>query len=157
LNQPNSYYNSGGTGLGWGINACIGTKLARPNAKVIALIGDGCYLFGAPSSAYWVASAYKTPFLTIIFNNGGWNAPKFSTLGVHPEGNAKRNDTFWVTVGEGARLADIAAAAGNAEAFRVSNREELKPTLARAIQAVRSGRPAVVDVTILKVSSQMLG
>jgi len=156
LNRPGSYYNSGGAGLGWGINACIGLKLARPEAEVIALVGDGCYLFGVPSSAYWVANAYRTPFLTIIYNNGGWNAPKYSTLGVHPDGSAKQNDTYWVTVGAGARFADIAAAAGNAEPFRVTAREELKETLRRALQTVRNGRAAVVDVAIQRISSQVL-
>ncbi len=156
LNKPGTYFNSGGAGLGWGINACIGAKLARPDADVIMLVGDGCYLFGVPSSAYWVANAYRTPFLTIIYNNGGWNAPKHSTLGVHPDGSAKRNDSFFVTIGAGARLADIAAAAGNAEPFRVSNREELKNTLRRALQVVREGRSAVVDVAIQPISSQVL-
>jgi len=156
LSRPGSYYNSGGAGLGWGINACIGLKLAQPEAEVIAMVGDGCFMFGVPSSAYWVANTYRTPFLTIIFNNGGWNAPKFSTLGVHPEGNAKRNDTYWVTVGEGARFAEIAAAAGDAEPFRVSEREKLGETLRRALQTVRGGRSAVVDVVVQRISSQVL-
>jgi acetolactate synthase-1/2/3 large subunit len=156
LNRPGSYYNSGGAGLGWCINACIGLKLAQPEAEVIALVGDGCYMFGVPSSAYWVANTYRTPFLTIIYNNGGWNAPKYSTLGVHPDGTAKQNDTYWVTVGSGARFADIAAAAGNAEPFRVTAREELRGTLKRALQAVRDGRSAVVDVAIQRISSQVL-
>jgi acetolactate synthase I/II/III large subunit len=157
LKNPASYFNSGGAGLGWGINACIGIKFARPESEVIALVGDGCFMFGVPSSAYWVANAYRTPFLTIIYNNGGWNAPKHSTLGVHPEGTARNNDTFWVTVGAGARFADIAAAAGQAEPFRVSTREELRDTLRRALQVVRDGRPAVVDVAIQRISSQVLG
>jgi acetolactate synthase I/II/III large subunit len=156
LNKPGSYYNSGGAGLGWGINACVGLKLAQPDAEVIALVGDGCYMFGVPSSAYWVANTYRTPFLTIVYNNGGWNAPKYSTLGVHPEGTAKQNDTYWVTVGSGARFADIAAAAGNAEPFRVTAREELRETLRRALQTVRDGRAAVVDVVIQRISSQVL-
>ena len=156
LNRPGSYFNSGGAGLGWCINACIGAKMAKPDAEVIALVGDGCYLFGVPSSAYWVANTYRTPFLTIIYNNGGWNAPKHSTLGVHPDGSAKRNDTFWVTIGSGARLAEIAAAAGNAAAFQVSARTELKDVLRRAMQTVREGRSAVVDVTIQGISRQVL-
>jgi acetolactate synthase-1/2/3 large subunit len=124
---------------------------------VIALVGDGCFMFGVPSSAYWVANAYRTPFLTVIYNNGGWNAPKHSTLGVHPEGSAKQNDTYFVTVGAGARFADIAAAAGNAEPFMVSVREKLKDTLRQAMQIVRDGRSAVVDVAIQRISSQVLG
>src|SRR5262245_45724384 len=157
LSRPGAYYNSGGAGLGWGINAAIGSKLANPEAEVISLVGDGCYMFGVPTSAYWVAKAYGTPFLTVIYNNGGWNAPKFSTLHVHPEGSAKRDDTYFVTVGAGARLADVAAAAGGAEAFQVSERKALAETLGRAMQTVRGGRCAVVDVIGSPISKQVLG
>lgn len=157
LTRPGSFYHSGGSGLGWGINAAIGAKLADPQSEVIALIGDGCYLFGVPGSAYWVAAAYGTPFLTVIYNNGGWHSPKLSALGVHPEGTAKRNDTYWITIGANARLADIAAAAGEAAAYRVDAPERLRDTLRQAMNAVRSGRSAVVDVRITPVSAQVLG
>ncbi|HUY03404.1 MAG TPA: thiamine pyrophosphate-dependent enzyme, partial [Rhodocyclaceae bacterium] len=156
LNRPGSYFASGGSGLGWGINAAIGAKLADPEAEVIALIGDGCFMFGVPSSAYWVSGAYQAPHLTVIYNNGGWNSPKLSTLGVHPKGDAKRNDTYWVTVGHGARLAEIAAATGGAVAYRVSERQTLKQTLAEALQTVRAGKSAVVDVSITPISTQVL-
>jgi acetolactate synthase-1/2/3 large subunit len=157
LSRPGSYLNSGGAGLGWGINAAIGAKLASPDSEIIALVGDGCYMFGVPTSAFWVAMTYGTPFLTVIYNNGGWNAPKFSTIGVHPEGTAKKHDSFWVTVGAGARLADVAVAAGNAEALYVRHQEELAPALERGLATVRSGRCAVVDVAVTRVSSQVLG
>ena len=156
LTRPGSFFHSGGSGLGWGINAAIGAKLADPQAEVISLVGDGCYLFGVPSSAYWVSATYGLAQLTVIYNNGGWHSPKLSTLGVHPDGIARRNDTYWVTVGANARLADIAAAAGGAEAHRVSAPERLKETLRKAMQTVRSGRSAVVDVRITPISTQRL-
>ncbi len=156
LSKPGSYFNSGGTGLGWGVNAAIGIKLASPDSEVIALIGDGCYQFAVPTSAYWVASTYNAPFLTVIYNNGGWNAPQFSTLGVHPEGTAKQTDTFFATMTAGARLADMAAASGEIDGFTVTRREELSDTLDEAMASVRNGRPAVVDVRIESFSKQVL-
>jgi acetolactate synthase-1/2/3 large subunit len=156
-NRPGSYFTSGGSALGWGINAAIGAKLADPEAEVIALVGDGCYQFGVPSSAYWAAATYHTPHLTIIYNNGGWNSPKLSTTWVHPEGGAARSDSFWVTMSAGARLAEIAASSGDVVAFRVAARDELRPILQSALQTVRSGRPAVVDVAMDPISSQVLG
>jgi acetolactate synthase-1/2/3 large subunit len=156
LNTPGSFFHSGGSGLGFAINGAVGAKLARPDAEVISLVGDGCYLFGVPSSAYWVARAYGTPHLTVIYNNGGWHSPKLSTQWVHPDGVAQKNDTFWVTMGAGARLADIAAAAGDAEAYQVETRDTLKPTLRRALETVRAGRCAVVDVAIAPISQQVL-
>ena len=157
MERPGSYFSSGGAGLGWGINAATGAKLAKPDADVIALVGDGCYLFGVPSSAYWVANTYGAPHLTVIYNNRGWHSPKLSTLWVHPEGEARRNDTFWVTIGAGAKLAEIAAAASGSAAFTVTQREQLRPALQQAMSIVRGGRCAVVDVSVAPISGQSLG
>ena len=157
MRHPGSYFANGGSGLGWGINAAIGIKLARPDADVITVTGDGSYLFGVPSSAFWVAQTYGAPALTIVNNNAGWNAPKRSTLLVHPEGVANRRDRFWVTTGAGAQYADIAAAASGAAAFRVHERDALLPTLREALAVVRAGRSAVVDVVTRPVSQQVLG
>jgi acetolactate synthase-1/2/3 large subunit len=157
MRRPGSYYANGGSGLGWSINAAIGLKLADPDAEVVTVVGDGSYVFGVPSSTYWVAETYGVPQLTVIVNNGGWNAPKVSTLLVHPEGAAKTADRYWITTTARARLADIAAAAAGAAAFRVSRCDELDATLAQALQTVRGGRSAVVEVMTPRISSQVLG
>lgn len=157
LSRPGSYYANGGSGLGWSINAALGVKLAQPEAEVITVVGDGSYVFGVPSSTYWVAETYGAPQLTLIFNNGGWNAPKVSTLLVHPEGTAKRRDRYWTTVGARARLAEVATAAGNAAAFRVEQLAELDTTLQQALATVRGGRSAVVDIVLPPTSAQVLG
>jgi acetolactate synthase-1/2/3 large subunit len=157
MRRPASYFANGGSGLGWGINAAIGLKLASPEADVITVTGDGSFVFGVPSSAYWVGQTYGAPTLTIVNNNRGWNAPKQSTLLVHPEGTAKRRDRYWITTGAGARYADIAAAASGAAAFRVSSRAALLETLREALAVVRGGRSAVVDVQTLPISEQVLG
>jgi acetolactate synthase I/II/III large subunit len=156
--RPDSYFTSGGSGLGWGINAAIGAKLARPDSVVISVVGDGSYLFGVPSSTYWVSHTYETPTLTLILNNGGWNAPKRSNDLVHEGGGrAGQADRYWITVTRGARLADIAAAAGQASAFVATQPECLRDTLSQALQVVQAGRSAVVDIQLAPISSQRLG
>ncbi|SOE98740.1 Acetolactate synthase large subunit [Burkholderia sp. OK233] len=157
MSRPGSFFASGGSGLGWGTNAAIGAQLAAPDAEVIALVGDGCFLFGVPSSTYWVAGKYETPVLTVIYNNGGWHSPKVSTQLVHGEGIAHREDTYWVSAGAGARLAELAAATGGAAAFRVTDRELLHSTLKEAMATVRAGRAAVVEVLIQPITGQALG
>ncbi|NDD13117.1 MAG: acetolactate synthase, partial [Betaproteobacteria bacterium] len=157
MRRPGSYFANGGSGLGWSINAAIGIKLAQPEADVITIVGDGSYVFGVPSSTYWVAATYQVPQLTIVINNGGWNAPKASTLLVHPQGRALKSDQFWITSTRNSRLADIAAAAGGAHAFRVSNFSELASTLEQAIKTVRQGQTCVVEVMTLPISAQVLG
>src|SRR5882757_1223605 len=43
--QPGCFFNSGGGSLGWNGGAAIGAKLARPDKLIVALTGDGSYLF----------------------------------------------------------------------------------------------------------------
>lgn len=154
--RPGGYYQNHGAGLGWAINAAVGVKLAAPEAEVITLVGDGCFQFGVPGSAYWVAGACGAPQLTVIYNNGGWKSPRVSTVLVHPDGPAERNDTYWVAAGEGTRFEKIAEATGAAVGFRVEHRDELASTLAQALETVRAGRSAVVNVLLAPVTKQTL-
>ncbi len=157
LSRPGSLFANGGSGLGWSPGAAVGVKLADPEAEVICLVGDGSYLFGVPGSTWWVARQYGAPILTVIVNNGGWNAPKVSTLLVHPEGTARQHDTYWITTSDNARLAELAAAAGDAATWQVRTEAELNEAMAAAIATVRSGRSAVIDAITTPISAQRLG
>lgn len=154
--RPGGFYQNHGAGLGWAINAAIGVKLAAPGAEVIALVGDGCFQFGVPGSAYWVGGSCGAPQLTVIYNNGGWKSPRVSTMLVHPDGPAESNDTYWVSAGQGTRFEQIAEATGAAVGYSVAARDELAPTLARALETVRAGRSAVVNVHLPPVTAQVL-
>ena len=154
--RPGSFFCNGGTALGWGINAAVGVKLADPTADVVAIIGDGSFVFGGPGSSYWVAQTYGAPFLTVIENNGGWNSPKLSADIVHPHGPAQAADKFWVTMTRGSKLPEMAAASGDAAVFRVERRDGLRATLQAASEVVRGGRCAVVEVLLEPISQQRL-
>lgn len=156
MSRPGSYYANSGAGLGWGANAAIGAKLALPDAELITLLGDGCFFFSVPSSAYWVAGTYQTPHLTVIYNNGGWKSPRLSTVYVHPDGPAERNDNYFVSVGAGAQLSKIAEATGGATGFYVDDRAALQATLREALEVVRGGKAAVVEVRLGSITAQVL-
>lgn len=149
--EPGSYFSSGAGSLGWNGGAAIGAKLAHPDKTVISLTGDGSYLFSVPSVVHTMAEQYETPFLTVIYNNIGWNAPKHSTLGVHPDGIAKNANQFWVNFNPNSELAKVAEATGNAYAETVKDPKRLKEALQTAMDHVKSGRSAVLDVRIPKV------
>ncbi|WP_442788063.1 thiamine pyrophosphate-dependent enzyme [Ferviditalea candida] len=85
-----------------------------------------------------MARRYQTPFMTVIFNNQGWNATKKNTLMIHPDGAAKRDDRFWVNFDQPADMAKIAEAAGGAYAATVSD-----PQKVTEAAADRTGFPAV--------------
>jgi len=144
--RPGTLFTAGGGSLGWNGGASVGAKLARPDALIVALTGDGSYMFSIPSSVHWIAKRYRTPFLTVIYNNQGWRAPKFSTLGVHPDGFASRAGDIGVSFEPPPDYAGIAAAAGGALALVVRRPEELEGALEHAVRAVREeGRCAVID------------
>ena len=83
--RPGSWINGGSTGIGWSNGAVLGVKMAlQDQAKqslregiptqsglVCQVVGDGCFMCSAPSSAAWVARKYEIPVLTVVLNNGG--------------------------------------------------------------------------------------
>jgi acetolactate synthase I/II/III large subunit len=146
--RPGSYLGSGGGSLGWAGGGAVGAKLASPPERaVVSLVGDGSYLFGVPASAQWVARRYHAPSLTVIYDNRGWAAPRFSTLRVHPSGAAAAADDFPVSFEPEADLPAIAAAAG-AYAATVTDPDELPQVLKDALAVVRGGRSAVISVQL---------
>ncbi|WP_078598578.1 thiamine pyrophosphate-requiring protein [Evansella clarkii] len=155
-NKVGTLYGAGASSLGWNGGAAIGAKLANPDKRVVALTGDGTYMFTVPSSVHWIASQYKTPFLTVIFNNRGWKSPKLSTLGVHPDGVASTNDKFWVNFGDNARMEKISEASGDAIGYAVSSPDELREVLEQAVYTVDNGRSAVVNVYLEPQTGQEL-
>jgi acetolactate synthase-1/2/3 large subunit len=147
IERPGSMFTGNGGSLGWNGGAAIGMKLAAPEATVIALTGDGSYLFSVPSSVHWVARRYATPFLQIIFNNGGWRSPKLSMLSVHPDGFGSKSKDLPVSFDHAPDYAAIATAAGGAFGRSVARVSELDAVLAEALRVVREEqRCAVIDV-----------
>jgi benzoylformate decarboxylase len=54
-------------GLGYGMPAAVGVALARPGARVIALIGDGSSMYSI--QAIWSAVQMHLPITFVILNN----------------------------------------------------------------------------------------
>jgi len=145
--RPGSMYTSGGGSLGWNGGAAIGARLAHPDKTVIALSGDGSYMFSVPSTVHWMARQYRAPFLQVVYNNRGWRAPKLSALAVHPDGYASRANEIGVSFDPPPDYAGIAAAAGGAFARTVTRADEMERAVEAAVVAVRQeGRAAVLDV-----------
>jgi acetolactate synthase I/II/III large subunit len=146
-NEPGLFFASGGGLLGWNGGAAIGMKLAAPARPVVALTGDGSYMFSVPSTVHWMARRYGTPFLQVVYNNRGWNAPKFSALAVHPDGYASRASDLDLSFDPPPDYAAIAAAAGGAFGLQIRRASEVEEAVNRALYAVRQEkRCAVLDV-----------
>jgi acetolactate synthase-1/2/3 large subunit len=147
-NKPGTLFGNGGSALGWHGGAAIGMKLACPDKDIVALTGDGTYIFSCPTAVHWMAAKYETPFLTVIYNNQAWNAPKQITTKQHPDGFAVKTDKFWTSLTPSAQLDMVAAAAGGAFAKTVSDPKELRQALAEGREAVANGKCAVINVML---------
>jgi acetolactate synthase-1/2/3 large subunit len=104
-------------------------------------------MFSIPSTVHWMARQYDAPFLHVVLNNRGWNAPKYSALAVHPRGYASRANSIDVSFDPPPDYSAIAAAAGGAYARAVMRPEEVEPAVVEALRVVREEkRSAVLDV-----------
>lgn len=145
--KPGTRFTSGASSLGWNGGASIGMKLACPDKTVVCLTGDGSYMFSVPSTVHWMARKYQTPFLTVVYNNRGWRAPKFSMLAVHPQGYASKAEDIDVAFDPPPDYSGIAAASGGAFARIVKAVDDVEPAVAEALRVVREEkRCAVLDV-----------
>jgi acetolactate synthase I/II/III large subunit len=144
---PGAYFGSPHSGgLGWGLGAALGAKLGAPDRTVVAAVGDGAYIFGAPTAAHLAAQLHGLPFLTVIFNNAAWEAVERATRSVHPDGWAATTATFPLVGLAPAHYEEIVRGFGG-HGERVENPAELPAALRRALRAVHEeGRQAVLNV-----------
>lgn len=146
--QPGSIFTSGGSSLGWGLGAGLGSKLAAPDREVVVLVGDGAFIYGCPTAALWAAQAHGAPFLTVVFNNQMHHATKRAWIGGYPEGYGQSSGEF-----VGVNLTpspdySMVAKACHAYGELVEEPGEVPAALRRGLDAVRSGQAAVLDVRI---------
>jgi acetolactate synthase-1/2/3 large subunit len=127
-------------GLGWGLPAALGAKLACRDRLVIAAIGDGSYMFANPVACHQVGEALELPVLTVVFNNGVWNAVRRSTQAVYPDGHAVRANRMPLTSLEPAPRYEMIVEASGGYGERVEAADELPAAFERALDAIRRER-----------------
>jgi acetolactate synthase I/II/III large subunit len=146
--QPGTIFgNSPAGGLGWGLGAALGAKLAAPDKLVIATLGDGSYMFGNPTPCHFVSQAMGLPTLTVIFNNRVWNAVRRANLGMYPQGWAAKTNHFPLSELQPSPHFEVLVSACGGYGERVERASEVRPALQRALKAVREeGRQAVLNM-----------
>ncbi|MGB3245751.1 MAG: thiamine pyrophosphate-dependent enzyme, partial [Sulfitobacter sp.] len=147
--QNRHFNNAHSGGLGWALPAALGAQLARPGKLTIACVGDGSYMFANPVACHQVAEALNLPILTIIKNNGIWNAVRRSVVNSYPDGAAARMNTMPLTdLSPQPDFAAIARASrGHAE--RVEDATALPDALKRAVNMIRTeARPVLLDCRV---------
>ncbi len=68
FSEPRTWINSGGLGtMGFAVPAALGAAAGRPDRRVIAIDGDGCFQMTAQELA--TSTTERIPFVTAIINN----------------------------------------------------------------------------------------
>jgi benzoylformate decarboxylase len=135
-----SFFGLRGGGIGWGLPAAIGVKLALPDRPVVALIGDGSSLYTV--QGLWTAARYKIPVIWVILNNLSYRILKQRLVAMR--GLAEQADTF-----VGMELTDPAidfiglARAFGIEAQRARTVAEATDLVA---QGLKGGTALLIDV-----------
>lgn len=134
---PRQLLTSGGMGtMGYGVGACIGAKLGKPEKAVINIAGDGCFRMNMNEIA--TATRYNIPIIQIVFNN-------------HALGMVRQ----WQTLFYGKRYSNTiledkvdyckVSEAMGAKAIRVTTKEEVDDAVKTALAAEE---PVVIEVVI---------
>jgi len=137
-----SFFGMRGGGIGWGLPAAVGVKLALPDRPVLALIGDGSAMFNC--QALWTAAHEHLAVVFLILNNGAYRILKqrVNALRGHAAqtGRYVAMDLTHPSIDFGGLARSMGVAAERAQTI-----DEVRAALAKAFAA--SG-PTLIDVAI---------
>jgi benzoylformate decarboxylase len=126
-------------GLGFGMPAAIGVRMARPDRPVIAILGDGSSLYAVQS--LWTAARYRVGTLFVVLANGGYAI--MDKLAERAGGKAP-----WPGFPE-VRLSALAGALG-CPARRISTYEELLEVFDDVLPRLRErDAPLLLDIDVV--------
>ncbi|HKM03668.1 MAG TPA: biosynthetic-type acetolactate synthase large subunit [Lachnospiraceae bacterium] len=124
--EPRTFITSGGLGtMGYGLGACIGAKMGRPDKIVINIAGDGCFRMNMNELA--TASRYHIPIIQVVINN--------HVLGMVRQWQTLFYDKRYSQTVLNDKVDFIKVAQGlGCEAIRVTKREEVASAIEKAIK-----------------------
>jgi acetolactate synthase-1/2/3 large subunit len=145
--KAETFYSLGPAGgLGWGLGAAIGAKLAAPEKLIVATLGDGSYMFGNPTVSHWVQQKFKLPILSIVFNNSRYGAVRRATLSMFKDGVAGETDGRFLADLDPSPPFDEFVTAQGGHGERVERPEDVPAALKRALDAVHGGKQVLLNV-----------
>jgi acetolactate synthase-1/2/3 large subunit len=148
VREPDTYFATGSPALGWAVAGAMGVKLARPQAPVIAICGDGAFNFSVPTSAIWSAQRAGAPFVAVILNNRAYRASRLPVQRLYPGGAADAEGRFPETdLDPAPSYVDLVSAYGGGGRV-VRSPEELPGAVAHCLALQADGRCGVIDVQL---------
>jgi acetolactate synthase I/II/III large subunit len=133
--QPNTCLISNGfAAMGMAIPGAIAAKLVYPNRQVIAATGDGGFMMNMQELE--TAVRLKTPFVTLIFNDGGYGLIEWKQMQYFGSSAfIKFGNPDFVKLAESMGL----------KGYRITDSSELLPTLRAALA---QDLPTIIDCPI---------
>ena len=135
------------SGLGQSLGMALGVKIASPGRPVVALIGDGAFLYNPVVPALGFAKRANVPIMAVVFNNRGYRGMKNNHLSYYPDGVAARHNVFYGETLDSSDYDQLARASG-ALGIRIEEPAQLESALRQGYEAVSNGRMAIVDVRL---------
>ncbi len=135
--EPRTFLSSGGLGtMGYGLGACIGAKVGRPEKVCINIAGDGCFRMNMNELA--TASRYNIPIIEVVINN-------------HVLGMVRQWQTLFygkrysqTVLNDSVDFCKVAEALG-CEAILVDSKEAVEPAIKKALEC---GKPVLLNCII---------
>ncbi|MFI6907566.1 glyoxylate carboligase [Nonomuraea sp. NPDC050394] len=140
--KPRRYQVCGQAGpLGWEIPAAIGVKKAKPEAKVVGVVGDYGFQFLVEELA--VAAQYNVPFVLIMLNNEYLGLIRQASIGY--EMNYEVNIHYDEFGTDNVKIMEAYGCTGT----RVFDPAQIRSSLEWATkEAERTSRPVLVEIMI---------
>jgi thiamine pyrophosphate-dependent acetolactate synthase large subunit-like protein len=137
-----------GQGLGWGIGAATGAKIAAPDRQVVCSIGDGSVMYSA--SGFWTQVRYGVPVLTVVWNNLNYQTVRHAYHNYSGR-MAKSGHYAGMYLGDPdidfVKLAESQSVKGE----KVATAADLESALKRGMAATRDGKPYLVEVATARI------
>jgi acetolactate synthase I/II/III large subunit len=139
---------SGGGGVGYNLPASLGAALAnkKEGRFTVAFGGDGDFMFNP--GTLWTAAHHKIPMLYIVQNNRAYHQEYMYLVAMaarHGRG-VEKMDIGTTIKDPNVDYATVARGMGVHGEGPITDPKDLGPALQRAVEVVKSGQTAVVDV-----------
>jgi acetolactate synthase-1/2/3 large subunit len=143
---PGSYIANPASSGGYTSGAALGVKLAKPDKHVIAITGDGFYMFSTANAALLAGRMYGAPFTIVVYQNGAYSTGTLQVSTMYPDSFSKKVGYEGGTFGaiDFAKEAEACGAYGE----NVTDPSQIGAALKRAREANDRGLPAVIAVRV---------
>jgi benzoylformate decarboxylase len=144
--RPLGFLSAAMGGLGFGLSASIGVRMAQPTRPVVALVGDGSSMYVI--QALWSAARYQVGAIFVVLANGGYRV-------MDRLAEAQEQPAPWPAFG----AIDISAMARaqGCPAKRVETFDELEAALDEALDGIgERTEPLLLEVVVAPDSEFVL-